>query len=63
MTDMFGDLTLQESESHEIVELGTGHLPQAPVWVNLVNEAPLRHRLSELGKMDSNPMGDKADHT
>jgi hypothetical protein len=52
ITDKFGDLTLQEPESHV-----------APVQVGLVNEAQLRHRLSKLGKTDIDPTEDKANHT
>jgi hypothetical protein len=62
ITDKFGDLTLQEPESREIIESGTDRLPPDPVWVRLINEAQLRHGLSELGKMDSDPKGDKANH-
>jgi hypothetical protein len=62
VTDKFGDLTLQEPESREIIESGTDRLPPDPVWVRLINEAQLRHGLSELGKMDSDPKGDKANH-
>jgi hypothetical protein len=29
--DKFGDLSLQEPESHEVAGSGTGHLPPAPV--------------------------------
>jgi hypothetical protein len=29
--DKFGDMNLQEPESSEVVESGTGHLPPAPV--------------------------------
>jgi hypothetical protein len=56
-------LTLQEPESHGIVRSGTGRLPPAPVWVNFINKAQLRHGLSELGKTGSDPVGDKTDHT
>jgi hypothetical protein len=63
VTNKFGDLTLQEPESHGIVGSGTGHLPPALVRVGLVNEAQLGHGLSELGKTGSDPAGDKADHT
>jgi hypothetical protein len=60
---MFEDLTLQEPESREVVGSGTNRLPPAPVRVSLVNEAQLGHGLSELGKMDTDPMRDKADNT
>jgi hypothetical protein len=63
ITDKFGDLTLQEPESRKINRSGTGCLPPAPVRVDLINEAQLRHGLSELGKPDSDPTGDKVDHT
>jgi hypothetical protein len=42
---------------------GTSRLPPALVWVSLINEAQLGHGLSELGKMGSDPTGDKAEHT
>jgi hypothetical protein len=63
ITDKFGDPTLQELESREFIGSGTGRLPPAPVRVGLINKAQLRHELSELGKTESDPMGDKADHT
>jgi hypothetical protein len=63
ITDKFGDLTLQEPESHGIIKSGTFHLPLALVQVSLINESQLRHGLSGLGKTDSGPVGDKADHT
>jgi hypothetical protein len=63
ITDKFGDLTLQEPESRGIIGSDTGRLPPAPVRVGLVNVAQLRHRLSELGKTDSDHTWDKADHT
>jgi hypothetical protein len=31
ITDKFGDLSLQEPESHEVTRSGTGHLPLDPV--------------------------------
>jgi hypothetical protein len=62
VTDKFGDLNLQESESSEATRLGTGRLPLALILVGLVNEAQLRHRLNELGKTDPDPAGDKANH-
>jgi hypothetical protein len=61
--DKFGDLSLQEPESREVIRSGTGHLPPASVWVGLINEAQLRCRLSELRKTDLDPAGHKADHT
>jgi hypothetical protein len=33
------------------------------VWVGLINEAHLRHGPNKLGKMDLDPIEDKADHT
>jgi hypothetical protein len=54
---------MQEPESHEVIRSGTGRLPLSPVRVGHVNKAQLRHGLSELGKTDSDPIGDKADHT
>jgi hypothetical protein len=45
-----------------VAGLGTGCLPLAPVRVGLINDTELRHRLNELGKMDPDPAGDKADH-
>jgi hypothetical protein len=61
ITDKFGDLTLQEPESHGILELGTKRLRPAPVRVGLINEAQQGHGLSELGKTGSDPKWDKAD--
>jgi hypothetical protein len=61
--DEFGDLILQELESHGIIGSGTNRLPPAPVQVGLINEAQLKHGHSELWKMDSDPTGDQADHT
>jgi hypothetical protein len=63
ITDKFIDLSLQEPKSHKVIQSGTSHLPLAPVRVGLINKEQLRHRLSELGKTDSNPMRDKADHS
>jgi hypothetical protein len=62
VTDKFGDLNLQESDSSEVVGSGTGRLPLAPVRVGLVNEAQLGHGHNELGKTDPDPAGDKANH-
>jgi hypothetical protein len=62
IADKFGDLSLQETESREIIGSGTSHLPPAPVRVSLINEAQLRHGSNKLGKMDSDPSEDKADH-
>jgi hypothetical protein len=53
---------MQEPELREIIRLDTDRLPPAPIRVGLVNEAQLRHILSELGKLGSDPEGDKADH-
>jgi hypothetical protein len=63
IANKFGDLNLQEPKSCEVIRLGTGHLPPAPVWVVLINETQLRHGLIKLGKMDLDPSGDKAAHT
>jgi hypothetical protein len=62
IADKFGDLSLQEPESPEIVGSGTGHLLPVPVQVGLISEGQLRHGFIELGEADSNPWGDKADH-
>jgi hypothetical protein len=62
VTDNFGDLNLHEPESSEVIGSGTSRLPQALDRVGLVNEAQLKHGLNELGKMDPDPAGDKADH-
>jgi hypothetical protein len=43
ITDKFGYLTLHEPESCEVIGSGTDHLHPAPVRVNLINEAQLRH--------------------
>jgi hypothetical protein len=63
IANKFGDLNLQKPESCEVVGSGTGHLPPAPVRVDLVNEARLGHGLVKLGKMELDPSGDKTDHT
>jgi hypothetical protein len=63
IADKFGDPSLQEPESSEVIRSGTGHLPPASIRVCLINEAQLLHGLSELGKTDPDPVGDKADHT
>jgi hypothetical protein len=63
IADKFGDLNLQEPESCEVNRSGTDHIPPAPVWVDLINEAQLGHGLVKLGKTDPNPSGDKVDHT
>jgi hypothetical protein len=63
IADMFGDMTVQEPESREVIRLGTDRFPPALVQVSLINEAQLRHGLSQLGKMDPDPSGDKANHT
>jgi hypothetical protein len=62
ITNKFGDLTLQEPESCGIIRSGTDRLPPAPVRVGLINKAQLGHELSELGKMGSDPEGDKVNH-
>jgi hypothetical protein len=63
MANKFGDLNPQESESREVIESGIGHLPPAPIRVDLINEARLRHELIKLGKTGPDPSWDKADHT
>jgi hypothetical protein len=63
VTNKFGDLTLQEPELCGIVGSGTGRPAPSPVQVGLINEAQLRHGLSKLGKMGSDPIGDTIDHT
>jgi hypothetical protein len=63
ITDMFGDLSLQEPESCKVIRSGTGRLPPTSVQVSLINEAQLGHRLSKLGKTNSDLARDKADHT
>jgi hypothetical protein len=63
ITNKFGDQRLQEPKSDEVIRSGTGRLPPAPARVTLVNLSQLRQGLSEPGKMDSDPAGDKADHT
>jgi hypothetical protein len=50
--DKFRDLTLQELESREVIGSCTDRLPPVSVWVSLINETWLRHRLSKLGKTD-----------
>jgi hypothetical protein len=63
VADKFGDLSLQELESCEVVRSSTDRLPLALVRVSLINEAQLRRRSISLGKTDSDPSRDKADHT
>jgi hypothetical protein len=63
IADMFGDLNLQELESCVITGSGTRCLPPTVVWVGLINEAQLEHGPVKLGKMDTDPSGDKVDHT
>jgi hypothetical protein len=46
----------------EVARSVTDRLPPALVQVRLVNEAQLRHGSDELGKTDSNPSEDIADH-
>jgi hypothetical protein len=59
----FGDLNIQEPDLWEVDRSGTSCLPPASVWVGLIKEAQLRHRLDLLGKTDPDPSGDNADHT
>jgi hypothetical protein len=61
LTDQFGNLSLQDPESSEVVESGTDRLPLALVRVCLVNEAQLR--LGPSGEMDTDHIEDIADHT
>jgi hypothetical protein len=63
ITDKFGDLTLQDPGSCEVVGSCTGHLPPDPARVELISEAHLGHGLNKLGEMDSDLAWDKADHT
>jgi hypothetical protein len=63
ITNKFGDLSLQEPESHEVARSCTSRLPLDPVQVDLVSEAQLRHELNALGETDSDPTRDKANHT
>jgi hypothetical protein len=63
ITDKFGYLSLQEPELREVIGSGTDRLSPASVRVSLINEAQLGHGLSELGRVDLDPPGDKADHT
>jgi hypothetical protein len=62
IVDKFRYLSLQESESQEVVRSSTDRLSLALVRVDLVNEAQLRHKSSELGEAESDPLGDKANH-
>jgi hypothetical protein len=62
IADKFGDLSLQESESPEVIGSGTGRLPPASVRVGLINEAQLGQGSTVLGESDSDPSGDKVDH-
>jgi hypothetical protein len=61
LTDKFGNLSLQEPELSNVMRSGTGHLPPAPVRVNLINEAQIG--LGSLGEMDTDPVEDIADQT
>jgi hypothetical protein len=63
ITDRFGDLILQETESSKIIRSGTGRLPPARVRVDLKNEVQIRLRHSKLEKTDLDPVEDKASHT
>jgi hypothetical protein len=63
IADKFGDLNLQEPESHEVAGSGTNHLSPAPIRVDLINEAQLGHELGSLWEMDPDPTGYKVDHT
>jgi hypothetical protein len=62
LTDKFGDLSLQELESSEVVGSGTNRLPLALVRVCLACEAQLRHGFDVPRKTDIDPTEDKADH-
>jgi hypothetical protein len=61
LTAKFGNLSLQEPELSKVTGSGSGYLPPAPDWVSLVNEA--QHGLGSLGKIDRDPVEDRADHT
>jgi hypothetical protein len=61
--DKFGDLSLLEPKSSEVIGSSTGRLPPAPVRVDLINEAQLEHGFNALGKVDLDPARDKVDHT
>jgi hypothetical protein len=63
VTDKFGDLNLQEPESCEVTGLGIDCLPPTPVQVSLAIEAQFRNEIGRLGETDSDPLGDKSDHT
>jgi hypothetical protein len=63
VSDKFGDLSLQEPKASEVIGSSTSHLPPALVRVGQVNESQHVHRFRELGKMDLDSTGDKADHT
>jgi hypothetical protein len=62
IVDKFGDLSLQEPESREVIRSDIVHHPPAPIWVSLVNKAQLRHGSDKLGTTDTDPSRDKADH-
>jgi hypothetical protein len=61
--DKFGNLNLQEPESCEVTGLGIDCLPPTPVQVSLAIEAQFRNEIGRLGETDSDPLGDKSDHT
>jgi hypothetical protein len=61
LTYKFGILSLQEPELSKVAGSGTSHFPPAPVQDGLINEAQLR--IGSLGKMDMDPVEDRADHT
>jgi hypothetical protein len=63
LTDKFGDLSLQEPKSSEVVGSGSSRLPPTLVRVGLINEEQLRLGLDSLGEMDTDPSVDKADQT
>jgi hypothetical protein len=62
IADKFGDLTLQEPESPEVVGSGTVRVPPISAQVSLIIEAQLEHESNKSGEVELDLSGDKADH-
>jgi hypothetical protein len=62
IVDKFGDLSMHESESREVIGSGTDHIPPTLARVSLVTEAQLRHGSNTSGEAESDPSRDKANH-
>jgi hypothetical protein len=62
ITAKFGDLSLQEPESREVVGSGTDRISPTPAQVGLISEARLGHGLSVSREAELDPSGDKANN-